>query len=288
VSGDSTLPIRGLRYHARERGPAEAPPVLLLHGFSGSSADWEPVMEALERSGFRAIAADLPGHGATDRPASPARYAIEETALDLVALLDELDAGAAHWVGYSMGGRVALYAASSRPERVQSLCLESASPGIETETARAERRIVDERLAADVEARGVAWFADAWAELPIVATQRSLPEQTRTRLHARRLANDPAGLAGSLRGLGQGVQPYLGARLGAVRCPTLLVTGGLDPKYTALAARMAAEFPRCRHVVVAGAGHNVHLEDADAFTGALHEHLGPYAPLTDAETATSR
>jgi len=187
-----------------------------------------------------------------------------------------------------MGGRVALYAASTRPERVQSLCLESASPGIEAETARAERRIADERLAADVEARGVGWFADAWAELPIFATQRALPEAARARLRARRLENDPGGLAGSLRGLGQGVQPYLGARLGAVRCPTLLVTGALDAKYTALAARMAAEFPRGRHVIVPGAGHNVHLEDADAFTRALQEHLGPYAPVPGAETASSR
>jgi len=92
VSGDSTLPIRGLRYHARERGPANAPAALLLHGFSGSSGAWEPAMEALARRGFRAIAVDLPGHGATGRPDTPERYAIEETALDLVALLDDADA----------------------------------------------------------------------------------------------------------------------------------------------------------------------------------------------------
>lgn len=288
MSGESILPIRGLRYHARERGASNAPAVLLLHGFAGSSADWEPLMDELSRAGFRAVAVDLPGHGATDRPANPARYEIEETALDLVDLLDDLGAGATHWVGYSMGGRVALYVATTRPERVQSLCLESASPGIESEIARAERRIEDERLAADLEARGIEWFANAWSETPIFATQRALAEETRARLRAGRLANDPAGLAGSLRGLGQGVQPYLGARLGAVRCPALVVTGALDAKYTDLAARMAAEFPRGRHIAVPGAGHNVHVEDGAAFTRALLAHLEPYAPVPGAETASSR
>lgn len=288
MSGDPGALIRGLRYGVRERGTEGAPAIALLHGFAGSSSDWEPAMDALARAGFRALAFDLPGHGRTGRPPVASRYEIEETALDLVALLDRSGAGAAHWIGYSMGGRVALYVAATMPERVHSLCLESASPGIEGAAARAARRAEDDRLAADIESRGVAWFAEAWADLPIFATQRALPAATREALRERRLANDASALAGSLRGLGQGVQPYLGSRLGDVRCATLLLTGALDAKYTALAARMAAEFPRARHVAVPGAGHNVHLEDAGAFERALLEHLRPYAPVPGAEPAPSR
>ncbi|MGE5175196.1 MAG: 2-succinyl-6-hydroxy-2,4-cyclohexadiene-1-carboxylate synthase [Hyphomicrobiales bacterium] len=289
-----TETVRGLRYRVRERGPAAAPAApaapaaVLLHGFSGSSEDWESAMDAIVAAGFRALAVDLPGHGATDRPAAPSRYAIEETALDLLDLLAARGIEAAHWIGYSMGGRVALYVAATRPDRVTSLCLESASPGLEAESARAERRAADERLAADLEARGIAWFADAWADLPIFATQRALPAATRAAVRARRLANDPAGLAGSLRGLGQGAQPYLGARLGAIRCPALLVTGARDAKYTDLAARMAAEIPRGRHVTVPGAGHNVHLEDSAAFARALHDHLAPFAPAPRDAASPSR
>lgn len=284
----ATVAVRGLRYNVREQGAADAPPVLLLHGFAGSSADWEPLAGGVAEAGFRAVLVDLPGHGATDRPRDAGRYAIEETALDLVDLLADRGLDAAHWVGYSMGGRVALYVAATRPDRVTSLCLESASPGIEAEPARAERRTADERLAADIEARGIDWFADSWGAKPIFATQQALPDAVRATLRARRLANDPAGLAGSLRGLGQGVQPYLGARLGAVRCPALLVTGSRDAKYTELAARLAAEFPRGRHVTVPGAGHNVHLEDPDAFARALLEHLTPFAPAPRADARPSR
>src|SRR4029078_12908218 len=51
--------------------------VVLLHGFSGCADDWRDAAETLAGSGFRAIAVDLPGHGATDTPSDPSRYPAE-------------------------------------------------------------------------------------------------------------------------------------------------------------------------------------------------------------------
>ncbi len=276
--------LRGLEYGIRLGGVAGAPAVLLLHGFAGSGGDWSPEMVTLAASGYRPIAVDLPGHGATvvraDQPL--ARFTMEETALDLVALLDAFSIDRAHGVGYSMGGRMALGAALGHPERFDTLTLESASPGIADATERAARLRSDEALAAAVELRGAEWFSESWGSLPIFESQQSLPEAARAELARRRKAIDPAGLAASLRAAGQAAQPYLGDRLAGFPRPVLLITGALDSKYVSLAAEMTPRFPAALHVVIPGAGHNVHLEQPEWFGRSLLTHLrrhGERVPL---------
>lgn len=286
--------LRGLPYGIRVAGDAGAPVVLLLHGFAGSSDDWSASAMALAAAGYRAVAVDLPGHGATATGTATgaanaaARFSIGETALDLIALLDSLSAPRAHWVGYSMGGRIALGAALAHVARVDTLTLESAAPGIADPEERAARVRADEALAASIESRGVAWFAETWGDLPIFASQRSLPEEARAELFRRRSRSDAAGLAASLRAAGQGAQPYYGARLVAFPRPTLLVTGALDSKYVSLAAEMAPRFPAALHVVIPGAGHNVHLEQPEWFERSLLTHLrrqGGRVPLESPATS---
>ncbi|HET9951666.1 MAG TPA: 2-succinyl-6-hydroxy-2,4-cyclohexadiene-1-carboxylate synthase [Candidatus Eisenbacteria bacterium] len=270
-----TRVLRGFPYGVRIAGDDGAPVVLLLHGFAGSSEEWRRVSDALTAAGYRAVAVDLPGHGRTAAPAGHplARFSAAETALDLVSLLDRLGAERAHWVGYSMGGRLALATALAHPERVDTLTLESAAPGIADDEERAARVRSDEALAASIEARGVEWFAASWESLPIFASQRSLPESVRADLAARRRRNDAAGLALSLRTVGQGALPYAGDRLAGFPRPVLLVTGDLDTKYVELAASMAARLPSALHLVVPAAGHNVHLEQSEWFVRSLLTHL---------------
>jgi 2-succinyl-6-hydroxy-2,4-cyclohexadiene-1-carboxylate synthase len=289
VSGSRLCVERGVRYHFRLWGSqrVQAPAVVFLHGFAGSARDWDRFGELVDRTGLRAIAVDLPGHGDSEAPEDPARFTIEQTARDLGAILDLSGLTEAHWVGYSMGGRVALHLAAAVPARVRSLLIESASPGIEGEEERAVRRASDEALAAEIERRGIEWFAEHWSAQPIFATQESLPARTRAAIREARLRNRPAGLAGSLRGLGQGTQPWLGPKLSSITCPALFVTGALDAKYGAIAERTAAAVPGARHLSVADAGHNVHLEQPEAFERALHEHLAPVAGAARASARSS-
>jgi len=260
---------------------------VLLHGFAGSTRDWERTCEVLGRAGLRAIAIDLPGHGATAAPPDATRYTMAETAHDLCELLEGLRVRSAHWIGYSMGSRLALFVAATRPDRVESLVLESASPGIEDAAARDARRASDEALAAEIVRRGIEWFAEHWGSRPIFDSQRSLSVAARAALRDRRLRNDPRGLAGSLRGIGQGAQPWLGDRLADVRCPTLLVTGALDPKYTGLAEFMAARVAHAERVVVPEAGHNVHLEQPEAYERTLLAHLRPFTRVSPISVPSS-
>ncbi|GJG87456.1 putative 2-succinyl-6-hydroxy-2,4-cyclohexadiene-1-carboxylate synthase [Gemmatimonadetes bacterium T265] len=264
----------GLRLHVdRAAGrPGGAPPVLLLHGFTGSGETWRPLRDALGGA-YPTLAVDLPGHGRSGAPADPARYALDRTADDLARVLDACAIDRAAVLGYSFGGRAALRLALRRPERVAALVLESASPGIADPAERAERAAADAALADAIERDGVPAFVDRWERLPLWASQDAMPAAVRARLRGARLANDARGLANSLRGAGTGADAPVLDALGGLRMPALLVAGALDAKYVVLGRAMAGALPGARLAVVPGAGHAVHLEQPDAFAGLVRAFL---------------
>ena len=237
------------------------PPLALLHGFTGSAMGWGPLAETLAAR-FTVLAVDIVGHGASGKPADPERYAIERAARDVRDAVAAFGVGRASWLGYSMGGRLALCVAAMFPAAVERLVLIGASPGIAGPRERAARRASDEALAARIEAEGVPAFVEYWETLPLFATQARLPVGLRRAIRRGRLANDARGLANSLRGMGAGAQPSLHERLGGIDAPALLLAGALDGKFAAIADAMAAAMPNARAIRVPGAGHAAHLEKA--------------------------
>jgi pimeloyl-ACP methyl ester carboxylesterase len=93
----------------------EGIPVILLHGFCGSSSYWDAVIPLLQ-SQCRLIVPDLPGHGKSGVPQSP--YPIEAFADDMADLLQQLNIGKAVWLGHSLGGYVTLAAVERHADRV--------------------------------------------------------------------------------------------------------------------------------------------------------------------------
>lgn len=219
------------------------------------------------------MAPDLLGHGDTDAPLDPNRYDMEQVTADLAELIAACGVSRAHVLGYSMGGRVALAFAVCYPDAVKSLVLESASPGLETEAERRDRRESDERLASSIEHDGVPSFAEKWADLPLFASQRRLPDSIRQRQQSIRLRGTAQGYANSLRGLGTGRQPSYWPCLPSVRMPTLLVTGSLDEKFCAINRRMRLHLPASKHVVIDDAGHTPHMEQPKAFESHVFAFL---------------
>lgn len=266
----ANIGVRGVSYHIDDRGAGR--PLVLLHGLTGRAATWHQHFGPLTRH-FRVIAFDLLGHGHTSVPADPARYCMEEASADLIAVLQHANALPAALMGYSMGGRLALYTALSHPTCFNALILESASPGMLESQDRAERVRKDAALADGILEHGVQAFVDAWEELPMFDTQRAMPDEQKALQRSIRLANDPVGLANSLRGMGVGEQPSLWNRLGELDMPVLLITGSEDPKFTGFAEEMLVALPNAQHKVIEGASHTIHVEQPVQFDEVIIEFL---------------
>ena len=264
----------GVRYAVRDRGTG--PPLLLLHGFTGSGATWATWLPGLPRT-HRTIAIDLLGHGRSDSPASE-RHTVERQAADLATILRRLDASPADVLGYSFGARIALRLALDAPASVRRLVLECPSAGIADALSRGVRRDADQRWVEQLQHGDMDGFVRDWAAQGIFASQQRLSSSVRERLAAERAANAPQGLANSLLGAGQGVMAPLRERLGDIRVPTLVVSGWLDPAGTARAAEVASGIPGAIHETIDDAGHTPHLETPERFGDLVTSFLA--APVT--------
>jgi 2-succinyl-6-hydroxy-2,4-cyclohexadiene-1-carboxylate synthase len=243
------------------RAPAHARRgrLVLLHGFTQTGCSWNGVIDGFGDA-YETIAVDAPGHGGS-----------RALRLDLADTADALaqQVGRASYIGYSMGGRLALHVAVAHPSAVDRLVLVSASPGIADDDERAERKASDERLAVEIERDGVDAFLERWLALPLFAR---LPLDA-AGVDERR-ANTARGLASSLRLSGTGAQRSLWDELGSLTMPVLLVVGELDTKFRDIAVRMAERLPSASLEVIAGAGHVVHLEQPGAFVSSVRRWLG--------------
>jgi 2-succinyl-6-hydroxy-2,4-cyclohexadiene-1-carboxylate synthase len=263
----------GLRIHARIQGKGD--PLLLIHGFTGAIEAWgSEVLNGLAQA-FQVVAVDLVGHGASDISADPERYRVEEILQDLCQVLDAVQLEDASWLGYSMGGRIALAGAVRKPGRVSSLILESASPGLEGENERRARRRADEALAEGILRGGMEAFVDHWMGLPLFATQGKLPPQIRALTRETRLKSDPAALAACLRGNGTGAQPSFWGALEGICVPTMILAGEEDQKFTDISRRMAEKIPGAELRLIPKAGHSIHLENPFAFLAAVRTFPEP-------------
>lgn len=117
-----TTAIHGIELHYEVRGEGE--PLVLLHGFTGSSGDWVHVfdLEALSRQ-YRLIIPDMRGHGRSTNPSGAITH--RQCALDIAALLDALGIERFKAVGTSFGGNTLLHMATRQPERVEAMVLVS-------------------------------------------------------------------------------------------------------------------------------------------------------------------
>jgi 2-succinyl-6-hydroxy-2,4-cyclohexadiene-1-carboxylate synthase len=229
--------------------------LILVHGFTQTAASWDAIEYRLTALGHDVCALDAPGHGAH-----------HDTHLGLWKGADLLAAegGRGTWVGYSMGGRLALHVALAHPDNVERLVLIGATPGLESASERIERQASDDLLAEELERDGLDAFLSRWLSQPLFAT---LPEDS-AGLDARR-RNTVSGLAAALRLMGTGAQDPLWERLRDIKCPVMLVTGSLDTKFTDIAQRMESQLPDAHIAALNGCGHAAHLEAPDAFVGVL-------------------
>ncbi|CAN5636802.1 2-succinyl-6-hydroxy-2,4-cyclohexadiene-1-carboxylate synthase [soil metagenome] len=268
-------PEAGSELHAVRSG-VHGTDVVLVHGFTQTHVSWGPV--AADLCGDHVVTAvDAPGHGGS-----------AGVVTDLAAGADLLGrtgsptgpgdpARPAVYVGYSMGGRLALRLALDQPHLVRGLVLLGATAGIDDPTERAERRAADEALARRIEAEGVEPFLRGWLAQPLFADLRPAADDL-----AARKANSPTGLASSLRHAGTGtMDPPWWDELGACTVPVLVVAGAEDAKFTALGRRLAATLGggrTARLETIPGVGHAAHLQAPEAFAALVRSFVAALAP----------
>lgn len=237
--------------------------MVLLHGFTQTSVSWRPVLDHL--LDVETVVPDLPGHG---------RAADLRLDLGATAAAVGVTGGRGTYVGYSMGGRVALRLALDRPDLIDALVLVGATAGLDDHSERAARRDADEALAQRIESEGVDAFLEGWLALPLFGGRVPEPDDV-----AARRANPAAGLASSLRLAGTGTMepPWWDelARLADAHVPTTLVVGEHDARFRAVAARMADAIGASAAVeVVAGAAHTCHLDDPATVAALIRRAAG--------------
>lgn len=231
-------------------------PVTFLHGFTQTKESWLPVVDSLHIS-IEATLLDCPGHGETVAQ----ERTLQQTANDVAECMPS-----GVLVGYSMGARIALHTALQSPDIVQGLVLISGTPGLRTESERSDRRAADESLAQHIEEVGVDQFIPEWLSNPMFqglsADLADVP---------RRCTNTASGLAVSLRFAGTGTQEPLWEQLPSLTMPVLIITGGTDEKFTAIARQMTPMISQAKHRIMKDVGHTCHLEDVHQFVEVFED-----------------
>jgi 2-succinyl-6-hydroxy-2,4-cyclohexadiene-1-carboxylate synthase len=264
--------VRGVKVGYSVMNKEASETVVFLHGFTGSTKTWEPIIECLP-STVSCIAVDLLGHGKTDAPQETRRYEMKEQLLDLQALFVSLQVTDFTLVGYSMGGRIALAYALTYPKHVKRLVLESASPGLQLVTEQQARLKSDESLAKKIEVEGLPAFIDFWQDIPLFQSQKKLSNLKRQAIRQERLQQSSLGLTSSLKGMGTGSQPSYWSLLNELKIPVTLITGELDEKFQLIAQQMKNRIENSQHLEVLAVGHAIHVENPVQFATIIMEQV---------------
>ncbi|MCL1469290.1 2-succinyl-6-hydroxy-2,4-cyclohexadiene-1-carboxylate synthase [Argonema antarcticum] len=250
-------------------GSRDNQPLLFLHGFMGSSNDFNNAI-ALLADQFYCLAIDLPGHGKTKVFGGEDRYTMLNTAQAAIALLDRLNiTEKCFLVGYSMGGRLALYLTLHFPDRFAKVVLESTSPGLKTAGEKISRIQRDSQLAKELETGDFKAFLLNWYNQPIFHKLKKHPKFDK--LLESRLDNSPLELAKSLRHMGTGSHTYLQYKLEYNKIPLLLLVGEYDDKFKIINEKMLKVSQVANMKIIKNCGHNIHFEDMNLWVRHLKE-----------------
>lgn len=286
----------GARFHVAECGPSDGPLVLLLHGFPEFWWSWRSQLVALGAAGYRAVAPDLRGYGASDKP--PRGYDAYTLSSDVAGMVRALGAREAVIVGHDWGGFLAWTVATLHPGVVRALAVVSMPHPLRLRQAlrrdarqrRASRYIAFFQLPRAPEARlrrdngaYVAELLDRWGGpgFPDAETEErcreaiAIPGAAHCAMEwyrwAVRSRTRPSGLR------------FLALLERGVSVPTLQLHGEIDPCLLVQTARGSDTWVHAPYAlqVLDGIGHFPHQEAPTEVNEALLAHLAALNLLTE-------
>jgi haloalkane dehalogenase len=269
----------GVRLHYVDEGPADAPPVLFVHGNPTWSYMWRQPIAELSSKGHRCVAFDHMGFGRSDKPPQLSAYSLERHVGNALTLIDALDLTGITLVAHDWGGPIGLGALLQRPERLRRVVLmntwawelpsflppflrEFRTEGlgeilalggnlfVESMPGGMHRRDADPMMMEAYRSP----FPDYWSRAGTLAFQREIPLTERDR-SARLMAS-------------------IHDQLAEVSAPVKLVWGMRDPVFQPVFLEQWRElFPNAQTVELADASHFLVEDSPDAVTAAIEDFL---------------
>ena len=245
------------------RNDGSGAPLVLIHGVGGDSGNWDDMVPRLSAK-FRVIRVDLRGHGRSAPLRAPC--SVEHLARDVVEVIDALGVRACRLAGFSLGGQVAQSIALDYPDRVEKLVLISTVAGrTESEQAGVASRVQllkDKGTAAIAESNRERWFTEGFRkrhpEKVEARVQQLLQTDAQSYLHAFTVF----------------ATADLGARLGDILAPTLIITGEEDAAATPRMAQLMRErITNSTLHVLPGLRHSLLIERPELVTDLMLDFL---------------
>jgi 3-oxoadipate enol-lactonase len=253
--------VNGININFEIDGPDNAPWLILSNSLLTNLSMWDDQVATLARS-FRILRYDQRGHGGTEATAGD--YSFDLLVADIIALIDMLGIGRAHFCGLSMGGMTALFLAQRHPQRFDRIIACDCGPNSTEASAQQWKERIDvasrDGMQALVEPTIARWFPPDF-----VATKAPVLDKVRGMIRSTPLAG--------FRGCAMALSSYdLRGGLGGIDRRTLLIVGTKDA--TLAGIRQIKEAVRGSALVeLEGAGHISNVEQPAAFTRAVVDFL---------------
>ena len=244
--------------------PSGFPAILLLHGLGVNASSWTLQFAPLIEAGYRPLAPDLPGFGASRYDGRG--WSLKQIATALAGLLNELETGPVDVVGLSLGGLVAQQFVFDSPQLVKKMILASSFAALRPERLDGWAYLLRRLLL--VLFKGI-------PEQAIFAAGRIFPdpdqEMLRRLLVEQVLQADPRAYRGAMRAIALFDSRR---RLSHIKVPTLIISAARDGTASPFMQKVLARgIPGARQIVIAGAGHAVSVDHPEEFNKAMMEFL---------------
>jgi len=246
----------GCKINVQIDGPQDAPALVLSNSLGTNLSMWDDQAKALSGE-FRVIRYDQRGHGKSGAPKGP--YTIDRLGQDVIAILDNLKIAKAHFVGLSMGGSTGMWLARMAPGRFTKIILSNTGARISTQDVWNARiaSVLSKGMTAVIDTTLERWFSND-------SHKRNLPAISAVR---KMLMTTPAhGYAGCSAAIRDCDQRW---GIGAVKLPTLVIIGTLDPGTPPAGGEEIASRIRGAKVARLEAAHLSNLEKSEAFTAEV-------------------
>lgn len=271
----TTITVNGLPVYYEEYGHGD--PLILLHGLGSRAADWVEQTPSFSQY-YRTIVPDLRGHGHTGRPPGP--YTLTQMAADVAALQEAIGAAAAHVVGLSLGGMVALELALGWPENVRSLVITNSVASMIPRGLAERFGLLQRQILVAVLGPG---------PVGAMLSRRLFPKPEQAALRQvmaeRWKLNDRA----SYRAAMQAVFGWSVAdRLVEIRCPVLVISGDDDYLPMDRKRELAAGVQDGRLLVIADSRHGTPVDQPDAYNAAVLAFLSAQSSVYSAQSGVDK